>query len=139
VSRPLPDLNRRHRALEKTLAKYRGRPRDWKTIDCVRMLRSHLVAMGHKKVPKLPRYSSALGAKRALKAAGFATIAEMIDSILPRIAPAMALPGDVLLVRGDEGFDAVTLSLGHKAFGWHEEAEGAVVLVLHEIEGAWRA
>ena len=135
----LPDLIRRQRALEKTLAKYRGKARDWKAVDCVRMLRSHLIAMGHKKVPKLPNYNSAIGAKRALKDAGFGSIAEMLDSILPRIAPAMALPGDVLLVRGDEGFDAVTLSLGQKAFGWHEEAEGPVVLVLHEIEGAWRA
>ena len=135
----LPDLIRRQRALEKTVAKYRDRPHDWRSVDCIRMLRSHLVAMGHKRLPKLPRYDSALGAKRALKEAGFGSVDALLDSLLPRIAPAMALPGDVLLARGDEGLGAVTLSVGLKAFGWHEDAPGATVLVLHEIAGAWRA
>lgn len=133
------DLLRRQAGLEKTLAKYRDKPFEWGRFDCVAMLRSHLVAMGHKRVPKLPGYGSATAARRALKEAGFADVAALLDSLLPRIAPAFALPGDVLTVQGDAGLDAVTISLGHKAFGWHEDAPGATTLIHREVKGAWRA
>jgi hypothetical protein len=134
-----PDLLRRQAAIDKTVKKYRGRPFDWSTRDCVSMLRSHLVAMGHRKVPKLPKYSDARGALRALRDAGFEDVPALLDSLLPRIAPATALPGDIIVVQGSDSLDAVHISLGFKAFGWHEDSEGAAVLIDREIKGAWRA
>lgn len=134
-----PDLVRREQALGKTLAKYRRKPFVWGETDCVLMLRSHLVAMGHRKVPKVPEYGTALGAKKALKAAGFESVEAMLDSLLPRIAPAMALPGDVLALQGEEGLDAIMISVGYKAAGWHETTDGMAIVIPLEVKGAWRA
>lgn len=132
------DLVRRQEALAKTMAKYRGKPFVWGKSDCMTMFRSHMVAMGVKGLPKAPEYSSALGAKRALKTMGFDTVGDLLDSLLPRIAPAAALPGDVIMVEGSDALDCVTISVGFKAFGWHEDARGATVLVHRETKGAWR-
>lgn len=135
-----PELTRRKRALAKTQAKYRDRPHDWKETDCIRMLRSHLVAMGHKGLPKVPNYSTAIGAKRALTKMGFESVAQLLDSLLPRIAPARAWLGDVILMGGLEGLDTVTLYVGgNKVAGWHEDGAGMVVVTPAAIEGAWRA
>jgi hypothetical protein len=135
------DLVRRQAALEKTLAKYAGRAIDWAAVDCVRMGRSHLVAMGHTPLPRIPRYSSAEGALRALKKAGHASIEALFDSLLPRIAPAAMLPGDVALMQGDEHFDAVTLCVGHKLWGWHQEngLREPLMMIPETIKRAWRA
>lgn len=134
-----PDLLRRQQALEKTLTKYRRRAVDWKEVDCVRMLRSHLVAMGHRKVPKVPAYDSAAGAKRALKQAGFNSVEELLDSLLPRIPSASSLPGDVVLMEGEHGFDAVMLSVGQKVVGWHQDVTSMATIIPRQIKGAWRA
>lgn len=134
------DLIRRQRALEKTLAKYGGKPFQWGTADCIAMARSHLVAMGHRRLPKLPRYRSAAEARTALKAQGHDSITSLLDRLLPRIVPAQALPGDFVLMQGDHGLGSVNISLGHKLAGWHE-AEPAFTrrIIPLEIEGAWRA
>lgn len=134
-------LVRRQRALLKTMNKFKERPFAWGENDCASLFRSHIVAMGHKKAPKIPKYDTALGAKRALKEMGFESMEELVDSLLPRIAPAQALPGDVVLMGGPEGevLDAVVISVGGKVFGYHEDGEGgAVVITPNEIKAAWR-
>lgn len=134
------DLLRRDAALRKTLAKYGGKPFDWAGDHCIAMLRSHLVAMGHKGLPKLPKFHDAAGAKRALKAMGHESVAGLLDAHLPRIRPAEALPGDVLTLKGQAGLDGVIISLGEKAAGWNERSpvfERRIIPL--QIEGAWRA
>jgi hypothetical protein len=143
----LPDGERRRRALTATMAKYAGRPLDWRKSDCIRMLRSHLVAMGHRGLPPLPRYSTPLGAGRALKASGHDTIESLLDALLPRIAPSRMLLGDVALMQGEGSFDAVTLCIGYRLWGWHGAAEddGPVDIrsgatnILAEVKAAYRA
>lgn len=141
-------LLRRHAATEKTRLKYVRTTLDWRRHDCVRMLRSHLVAMGHRGLPKIPRYGSLRGARRALDASGYASIEAMIDAILPRIEPAEALPGDVVLLQGaDESgerpgaLDAVTICVGRKVMGW--AMVGGVwrfsMLTPLAYKAAWRA
>jgi hypothetical protein len=140
-----PDLIRRQAAMAKTMAKYRAAPFAWGGAHCIPMLRSHLVAMGHKRLPKLPSYSSALGARRALREVGFDSVAGLLDSLLPRIPVARALIGDVILMGGtgedeERGLDAVTLATGGgKVAGWHQDAQGMVVIDPLHIKGAWRA
>lgn len=137
---PVPELVRRQRALEQTMAKFRGRPFDWRGADCLTMLRFHLVKLGHKSLPKIPPYRDALGARRALEKAGFGSMEALLDSLLPRIAPARALAADVMLMGSDgEPLDAVVISVGQKVFGFHEDAVGAVVITPAAIKGAWRA
>lgn len=131
------DMLRRQSALEKTVAKYRGRSLDFKTADCVRMARFHLLQMGHRP-PALPRYGSAIGAARALKSAG--GLVAVFDSVLPRIAPAMMLDGDIAVVAGDGG-DATMIRVGYKFIGWHQDHDVAVNMMvdLGDITAAWRA
>lgn len=135
------ELERRRVATEKTLARYRGKVFDWsKGITCVHLARAHLRNMGHKP-ETLPRFRSALSAKKALKERGWSSVADMLDSMMPRIAPAQMLLGDLAIVPGQEGLDAILISAGPlKLMGWHPET-GAFVLYddgISEVTGAWR-
>lgn len=140
------DLLRRQRALEKTRVKFRGKPFAWGKSDCVVMARSHLIAMGAKRLPKLPRYKDALGARRALKGVGAESIEQMLDGLLPRISPAEMLPGDLAVVDGEGGMDAIMICVGHKIFGWHQASEkdepvdvgSGQVNILSQIKAAYR-
>jgi hypothetical protein len=137
----MSDLLRRQAAIDKTIGKYNGRPIDFVDVDCIRMLRSHLVAMGHKGLPKLPRYSSPAGALRALRKSGHESLERLLDSILPRIAPAMMLPGDVALTLADDVLDAATICIGHKIWGWsfHNDLREPVMIIPSAIKAAYRA
>lgn len=137
----LPELERRRIATEKTLGRYRRKVFDWRTgITCVHLARFQLKNMGHKP-PTLPRIRSALGAKRALKERGWGSVEAMLDALLPRIAPAQMLLGDLAVVPGQDGLDCILVSAGPlKLMGWHPES-GAFVLyddALAEVTGAWR-
>ena len=87
-------------------------------------------AMGHKP-PRVPDLRSALAATRALRATGHASIGALLDAMLPRIAPAAMLIGDLALMAGDEAFDAVVVSAGGKVIGYHADqlARGLVNIV----------
>lgn len=135
------DLVRRRAATEKTLKRYRGKVFDWaKGITCVHLARHHLRNMGHKP-ETLPRFRSPLAAKKALKEREWDSVTAMLDSMLPRIAPAHMMLGDLAVVPGDNGLDAIFVCAGPlKVFGWRED-EPALVLLdigLDELTGAWR-
>lgn len=140
-----PDLIRRQEALEKTQRKYRGKPCILGKYDCVLMLRSHLVAMGHKGLPRPGKYSDAKGAKRELVKQGAKTLEELVDQWLARIPPAAMLPGDVALVPSEPdetsvGGGTIVIGAGHKFLGWHPDAETlAVIEPLRPPSAAWRA
>ncbi|WP_394658418.1 DUF6950 family protein [uncultured Novosphingobium sp.] len=132
----MSDLERRRVALEATLAKYRARKLDYATADCIRMVRFHLLQMGHKP-PALPRYRSAIGARRAaLKVGG---LVAAFDAILPRIPYSRMLPGDIAVLEGTDGLDAAVICLGHKVYGWHQDSDEPANLVALDIKAAWRA
>lgn len=136
------ELERRRVATEKTLARYRSKTFDWsKGITCVHLARAHLRNMGHRP-ETLPRFRSALSAKKALKERGWSSVADMLDSMMPRIAPAQMLLGDLAIVPGDAGLDAIFVCAGPlKVFGWREDFPQMVILDigLDELTGAWRA
>jgi cell wall-associated NlpC family hydrolase len=59
---------------------------------------------------------------------------------LPRIAPAAALPGDLVQMPGDDTIGAMTIYVGNgRVLGYHEAVEGAVVMQPVEMVAAWRA
>lgn len=131
----MSELERRRVALEATLDKYRGRKLDYVHADCARMIRFHLLQMGHKP-PPMPCYRSAIGAQRAaLKIGG---LVAAFDAILPRIPFARMLPGDIAVLEGD-GMDCGVICVGHKVVGWHQNSEELVNLVPLEVKAAWRA
>jgi len=130
------EMLRRQQALEKTLAKYRDKAIDFKTVDCARAARFHLIQMGHKP-PPMPKYQSLIGARRAAEQVG--GLEALLDGLLPRIAPAAMWLGDIALLEGEGGIDAVMFNVGGKLAGWHESAERMVNVTALAVKGAWRA
>jgi hypothetical protein len=133
------DLIRRQEALQRTQAKYGKLSFELGKCDCVLLARFHLLAMGHKGLPKPGRYSTPAGALRQLKKAGHDNLESMLDSLLPRITPASAVMGDVGIVDGENG-EAIMICAGRKWIGFHQDADGLVAVELFQpVKVAWRA
>jgi hypothetical protein len=137
------ELLRRVRATETVFARFRNRAFDWKTgATCLHLARAQLVAMGHRP-PKIPPFRSALGARRAMDAAGYADMAAIFDGLgLVRIPPLAMLVGDLAVLPGDDGdFDAVVINAGGKLLGWHGADASRVQPIgeaMAHVTGAWR-
>ena len=113
------DLVSRAAAVQRSLDKFAGRAFDWQDTTCLHLARDVLVELGHNP-PVIPPLHSAAGAARALKRAGFASVADIFDSLfLPDVIPAMMVVGDIALLPGEEGFDAVVICSGAALIGWH--------------------
>lgn len=139
------DLQRRVAATRKTQARFEGRVFDWrKQATCLHLLRFHAAQMGHK-LPIIPRFRSALGARKALLAEGVETLPELLDKYFPRIPAAQMLVGDVAAFPGDEGgFDGLMIYGQLRAvIGWHQDEPGCQIARLTDegyalCTGAWR-
>lgn len=136
--KPVPDLVRRQRAIEATMKRFGGRNFKLGKVDCVCLARAHAVAMGHRRLPKLPAYSGPAGAMAAIEKLGVADLEELLDRHFTRIAPAAMLPGDLAVMQGDEHFDAVAICVGRKIFGFFEGEDAPVIIVPREIKAAFR-
>lgn len=131
-------LAARAEATRRTLAKYRALAFDWKgKVTCIHLARHHLRNMGHTP-PPIPAFQSPIGARRALAKAGYENLTDLLNSLLPRIAPASAWVGDVATLDGGEGFDSIVINAGGKWIGFHEDATGIKPLIVTSIKGAWR-
>lgn len=138
------EMQRRMDALEAVRERFEGKPFRLGTNDCGQMVRRLLREMGHPSLPNPKRYSTPLGARRELKRLGFDSLEAMMDALLPRIAPAAMLAGDVGLVAGEpeSGGETLVVSLGRKFWGWNPDGERDVMSV-QEPQGdvisiAWR-
>lgn len=133
-------LAQRAAATSQVAARFRARPFDWATGGtCIHLARAQMRAMGHRP-PPIPPFRSTLGARRALAATGYADLAALLDSMLPRIAPASMWVGDLALVPGGHGFDALAVSAGSALLMYHDAQEGLCVVKQAEpqISAAWR-
>lgn len=139
----MSDLLRRKVATEKTMRKYRARAFDWRNRStCIHLARFQMRQMGHRP-PAIPDIRSPISARSALKATGYEDLAALLDSLLPRIAPASMLLGDLAVVAGDPedagGFDSIVVCAGDKLMGWHpDDPSGIKPLIVREVIGAWR-
>ncbi|MDE0878931.1 MAG: hypothetical protein OSB00_09780 [Sphingomonas bacterium] len=116
------DLEARRVATEAVVARFRGRPFSWTgRRTCVHLARAQMRALGHRP-PAVPDMRSAASAVRALKATGHDRLIDLFDSLLPRIAPAAMVIGDLALMAGDALFDAIVVSAGGKVIGYHGDA-----------------
>lgn len=131
------EIEIRAEATEATRAKFVDRAFEWGKVDCIKMARFHALKMGHKP-PALPRYSTPVAAMRRIKKMGFNSIEEIFDSMFPRVPLASARLGDFVIAEGEGGIDAVFVHLGRKMMGFHEEAEGLVVVVPETVKTAYR-
>lgn len=140
MARKKPTLLKRHAALQKVMDRYRHLPFSWQhNRTCVHMLAMHLRAMGHKP-PKVPKLDGPIAAKRELKKRGWASVEAMLDDLLEPIPVAAMLPGDVSVVPGDGGLEAVYISLGSTAMGYAEDIDGLALFTEpgKVFKKAWR-
>lgn len=136
-------IERKH-ATDRTLDKFRDRAFDWHGASCIHLARTQAVNMGHR-VPMLPPFRSAIGARSALKRTGHDTLVGLLDSLFPRIAPAFMLVGDLCAGPPDEevaGFCAIGIGDGvGNVLGWHE-SDGSklspIKAALSQMTAAWR-
>lgn len=143
----VPDLTRRNRALKATQDKFKLQDFQLGKVDCVQLVRFHLVKMGHQNLPKATGYSSPGGMKKVLQDLGVENLEQLFDKLLPRIAPAAMLPGDIGLVMAEPGAPAwragtVVISVGRKFLGWHPDHPMLAILepkVDSPFIAAWRA
>ena len=82
---------------ERVAQKFMGQTFAWGDRDCVRM--AHLVVTGlglKSPLRRAGQYRSERSAIRAMRKLGYETIDQALDRMFVRIAPASALPGDLL-------------------------------------------
>lgn len=128
------------------LAQFRDKPFSFeRRMTCIHLLRAQMIAFGYSP-PPIPVFRSALGAKKALKKAGYVSLMHLLDEMLPRIAPARMLVGDVALLPGENGdgkrspLDTVVISVGGgKILGWHGAGGGMSPIPVQPVYlAAWR-
>lgn len=135
------ELVARRSAAQATVDRFKGRVFSYGKDDCVRLAAFVLRKRGHRpQLGKAGSYSSLLGAKRALKRAGYETLAEALDAMgLPRIPPASVLPGDIVMVPADAFDGGFGVAVGNgRVIGWHEDLETADICHPLVFVAAWR-
>lgn len=138
-------LANRQAATARTLARFDGRPFSWAGANCVRLARTQAANMGHK-LPPIPRFCSALGAKRALASRGADSVTALLDQYFVRLpAPAFAWLGDLVVGPADaaHGLEAIGIADGQgNVWGWSEQNDHAALVPIlfanAELTGAWR-
>ena len=131
------ELILRQQATRKTLAKFSNRPFKYGSVDCVKMARFHAMQLGHT-LPRPPRYTTAVGALRAIKNLGHNDLDAMLGAFFPRIAPAAARIGDLVTGEGEGGIDAVFIKAGQKLAGFHVDSDELVMITPERIKSAFR-
>lgn len=134
------DLARRAAETQKVVDRFRAKPFDWQNrATCIHLARAQMRALGHRP-PGIPDFRSPRGALTALKKTGHESLEELLDSLLPRIAPLEMIIGDLALVPGEPPFDALAISAGGTLLMYHQEAEGLANVkdALPRVRAAWR-
>lgn len=87
----------------------------WGEVDCALFAFEGALAAGGADLRRaLPRYSSAAGALRCLRARGCVTLADFVGQHAREIGPAQAMPGDVAWI-ADGGMGCLGLVVGADA------------------------
>ena len=135
------ELVRRREATQATVDAWKGKPFRLGYSDCVRLTASHLRRMGRKvRLPAQGSYRTLRSAEKALSARGYVDLPAAMDGMgFERIAPAAALPGDVIAIPSEHAIGCLMIAVGNgRALGFHENVEGAEILQPVEYVGAWR-
>lgn len=134
-------LEHRRRAAAATAARFQDRPFRFGVNDCARMVAFHLRKLGHRfSMPLIGSYRSRAKALLLLRARGCETLSDALDGLgFERIAPASALVGDIIMLDAGDAFGALTIAMGNgRVLGYHEAAEGAVMMQPRAPLRAWR-
>jgi hypothetical protein len=137
----MSELVRRRDATQATVDAWKGKPFRLGYADCVRLTASHLRRMGKKvRLPAQGSYRTFRSAQKALKERGYDDLPSALDGMgFERIAPAAALPGDIIAIPSDQPIGCLMVAVGNgRALGFLEDVEGAEILQPVEYVGAWR-
>jgi hypothetical protein len=130
-------------AAQATINRFQGKPLQLGKNDCARMAVFCLRQLGVKfSLLKIGPYKTEIGAAKVLRDLGFASITEAVDALgLPRIAPAMCLPGDIMTLKAVGSDDvALAVAVGNgRALGFWETAGVCAVFQPVEYGTAWRS
>lgn len=133
----------RQQAAQATIDRFQGKPLQLGKNDCARMAVFCLRQLGVKfSLLKIGPYKTEIGAAKVLKDLGFASITEAVDALgLPRIAPAMCLPGDIMTLKAVGSDDvALAVAVGNgRVLGFWETAGVCAVFQPVEYGTAWRS
>ena len=141
------DLLRRQRIVGACANLHLGRPFKWGVRECVRLARLAMIEGGHGcPLLKGKKYTTALGAARVMKRSGFESLVQAMDATgLARIAPARALPGDIVALPTDAPGPwgcALSVAMGNGAFlaYWGAEESSWCGAAVRDLEpmAAWR-
>lgn len=135
------EIEQRRAAVIATQKRFENKPFDWsKAATCIHLVRYHASQMGHK-VQTVPKFRTAIGAKKALLSTGWQTLPALLDSKFDRIPPAFMRVGDILAMPGDDDWHALVIKGDKTKFlGWHEDAPGCTIMEVDvsAAVGAWR-
>ena len=123
--------------LQAIKTQFHGRRFEPGIVDCVCVAHAHLTAAGHM-VPVLPHYKSVRGGMTALKRLGYASLRAVLDDHLERIPGGMMLPGDVAILEGEKGSEALLLCAGATMIGFSQDHDVMVNLVDVPVNEGWR-
>ncbi len=89
-------------ATQRTIDDHLHKPFIWGELDCAILATNHLANLGYTtRLKEAGNYRTELGAIRALKRLGYNDLADIGDAMgFERIAPAAALVGDIVGLRG---------------------------------------
>lgn len=149
----VPDAIRRAAALERTRDRFAGRTLELGVSDCAILVRAHLKHMGHKALPAPGRYRSPAQAASRIRelcakvGASGNGLEALLDALLPRIAPAAMLDGDIGMVEREDGplgvdHGSLVIRVGIKFWGWKPDEDPRFALIQpHSMPylAAWRA
>lgn len=133
----------RREAVEATIQRFNGKAMKWGLVDCARIAAHNLRHLGIKTtLMKGQRYASEHAALKALRDQGFSGLAQAVDEMLPRIAPAMAIQGDLIGMEteGDVWDVALCVAVGNgRVLGIKDGVAMILQPDLSKAVTAWRA
>ncbi|WP_334185080.1 DUF6950 family protein [Novosphingobium sp.] len=92
------DLLERVTKTQTTIDQFLNKDFAWGEFDCAALAATHVENLGFETVrSKARKYSTEIGAKRALHKLGYSSMEDLVDSYgFERIPPAMAITGDIV-------------------------------------------
>lgn len=121
--------------LAKYLANRANQEFEWGRNDCALFVAGAYEAMtGRDPVSEYRGYASLKGGMKRLRRAGHADHVDFVASILPEVVPALAMPGDIGVVDGDDG-DALCVVQG--AYVYAVGPDGLALLPRDELKRAF--
>lgn len=136
------DFLARYEAAEATQKAFFEQPFVWGKADCLHMAAFCLKNLGHERPLKgVLKYTSEKGAIRAMLKAGYRGLADAVDDFgLERIAPAMAIHGDLIAwpqERSGLGEYALAVALGDdRMIGFLPGPDGNLVGTIGPVSAA---